>query len=94
MHRTIHEALELRDLITEFETVAAKLVHAAASCRDADTVQMLGAHQRAFQRHAHHLRQALGAATPGGGPAGGPTGGVASGPGGRPAGRIAGGFGA
>ncbi|HEY8416036.1 MAG TPA: spore coat protein, partial [Thermaerobacter sp.] len=47
-----------------------------------------------FQRHAHHLRQALGAATPGGGPAGGPTGGVASGPGGRPAGRIAGGFGA
>ncbi|QIA26627.1 hypothetical protein DYI95_002955 [Thermaerobacter sp. PB12/4term] len=59
MQRTVHEVLELRDLIVACDAVANKLLHAASTARDADVVQMLGAHQRTFRQQCQQLKQAL-----------------------------------
>ena len=59
MQRTVHEVLELRDLIVACDAVANKLLHAASTARDADVVQMLGAHERTFRQQCHQLKQAL-----------------------------------
>lgn len=59
MQRTVHEALELRDVIVACETAANKLLHAVSTVRDPDVVQMLGAHERTFRQQSHQLKLAL-----------------------------------